>query len=320
MSVMMSQDNWDPDSIVTGMMEDTKGLTNIGKVTKREFGYSTENKEPKKIRIPIPKMMGLTTAMGGGFTKKEHTMFIAPTGGGKTVMACGIAVGLALQKQRTLLVTTEQGDDELEPRIISANCDVPFERIKDGVDLDTDIPSHAWDKYQDLKKDLNGYFWYENWNEDRSLSVMHDLKNLVTEHKRIYGGLDVVVLDWIGGALGSMSPDKADFIRMLYQMTADYMDTLAKEEDLITVSFAQANIMQSKNKKCVDHTMLAECKSMGRNANFVFGISALENDSDGETRATYRDEQWCHCSKGRKSNAEGFKLLREFHFQRFANI
>jgi hypothetical protein len=320
-NITQATDSWDPHEMLGGMLEATQDLGRLGKSTSHAFGESIDMKLPKQDRIPIPNLMGLTTALGGGFARREHTMFISPTGGGKTVMACQISLGLVLQGLKGILVTTEQRPNELEPRIVSAACEIPFDRIVGGINVDTDIPPSAVGKYNDLRARMRDRFWIEDWTEDPSLSVVADLKNMVTNYKRKHGGLDFVVLDWIGGALGSMTPDAIDRIRHLYQFTADCMASLAVQEDLITVSFVQANTQQARNKRKVDMSMIAENKMLGRNATYVFGISAMENDGgEGDRQVTYRDDQWCHCAKGRKSQAAGFKLQRQFHFQRFANI
>ncbi len=94
---------------------------------------------------PVVELILLSTdfrttnqCLGGGLGKKEHVIFVVPTGGGKTVLACQLAVDLAQAGHGVLLVTTEQHPMELHPRCISnlsyqMGNPIKFAIIKDGL-------------------------------------------------------------------------------------------------------------------------------------------------------------------------------------------
>jgi replicative DNA helicase len=258
--------------------------------------------------------------MGGGFARGEHVLVIAPTGAGKTVMACQVASHMCSNKLSGILVSTEQSHYELEPRFVSASCHVPFNRVKDGFTPEKHLTATEYKAYRSLREEVIGdRLAIENWGDDSSRSLITHFDLMVREFLETHDSLDFIILDWLGGALGAMATS-SEQKRTMLQNAADYMATVAKKYNIITLSFAQAHPVQGANNRKVDQSVILDCKTLGLNASWVFGISAMENkpeDADNNTQATYSDNQFLWCSKGRKSMAVGVALTRNFAFQRF---
>lgn len=311
---VVSRENWDPDELMDQVKQTVSHIDHNQKKnqTSFTFGDGLDSEELDLIRYSSG-LPALDAALGGGWAKTEYTLWIAPTSAGKTVMALQQGVTLVRQGLVGVIITTEQRNIELEPRVISAWANVPFDRIKDGVKMNKLTHTEAI-ALQKLRAELQGKLFFENWMFDRSKSVVNDLSTLVDEYKKKYGRCDFVILDWIGGALGEgLTPEG---IRLTYQKTSDKMADMARDHDIITMAFIQANVTQSRNRKDIDASMISECKMAGANATNIIGISALIDRADNAA-TVYSQEQWLHCSKTRKGPTAPVRVRREFEYQRF---
>lgn len=310
-----SMEDWDPDTLITNAQQAQAQISRATQQqTKFEFGAGI-----KKGKIIVERYSSgiskLDAVLGGGWGRKEYCLWIAGSGGGKTVMACQQAVTLANQGLLGVYISTEQPHEELEPRIISAQANIPFERVKDGIDWDKLTAEEAV-RVRAVMENLAGKLFFEDWMNDRSKTVVADLDNLVHEYKKIHGRCDFLILDWLGGALGE-GITATDQMRLVINQTDDKMSDLAREHDMITHAYAQAHPIQSKNKERVDRTMVTDCKTVGRNATYILGISSMEDLENVNDTATYKLEQKIHCSKARKSVPAPIRVRRDFGFQRF---
>lgn len=310
-----SKENWNPDTFVDDAITQRKEIDRLRekKRTKFAFGDGMDEGEfdLERFSTGIP---ALDASLGGGWARTEYTLWIAPTGAGKTVMAMQQGVTLVRQKLKGIIISTEQRHIELEPRIVSAWANIPFDRIKDGIKERhlTHMESMAVNQ---LKLELKESLWIENWMHDRSKSILNDLDDLVESYKKEHGSCDFVILDWIGGALGERAKSNPEIIRHLFQHTSDKMADLARDHDIITHAFIQAHPGQARNKQEIDSSMISECKTAGVNATNILGISALLANADDHN--TFKEEQYIHCSKSRKGGARKVRVRREFGYQRF---
>jgi hypothetical protein len=311
-----SQEDWSPEELLEKAQREQSQISKTSSKVRTKFrfgeGIDAQKFNLQRFSTGIAKLDGCT---GGGWARTEHVLWIAPTGAGKTVMACQQAVQLARQGLLGVLITTEQDHEELEPRIISAFANIPFERIKDGIDL-TKLTVEETKNVRAVQASLQDNLFIEDWVSNRELTVESDLDKLVEDYKKEHGRCDFVILDWIGGAITAGISD-ASQLRLMYQNTADCMSNLAKKHNMLTQSFAQAHPKQAQNKPKVDQGMISECKTIGRNATYIFGISAMEEAEMADNKTSFRKEQFLHCSKGRKSLPFPVRVKREFEYQRF---
>lgn len=269
-------------------------------------------------RMPLPGSMdAFNRALGGGLGRKEHIMVVGPTGAGKTVFACQVAAAMASIGYKVCYVTTEQPANEILPRMVSymskskgQNARIPFNVIKDGIERDKLSPEQAA-HVEATKNILNGNLGIEEWLG--SGLTASDLAAVVRKFKNRYGGVDVLILDWIGGALvNGVDPQ---YKRDYYLEAARKMKDLAYDYNIATISMVQATADVAKVKKISDRH-IAECKTMHREAVAGFGISALAVVGE-DTEATYKDEQYLHAFKSRKAPGLLINLTREFDYQAF---
>jgi KaiC/GvpD/RAD55 family RecA-like ATPase len=310
---------WDAGEVAGLIHQQLRALEGLeGKQHVFEFGHGIDNDLLDVERLPSG-INKLDHAMGGGFGRKEGNLIISPTGGGKTVCACQLAGSFASQNLKGILLTTEQGHEELEPRLVSNFCGIPFERIKDKVDLKLLNPSER-QKYDDFREKMRGRLFFSEWRDSSKAAHTH-LEEEVDRIAQKVGQVDFLIVDWIGGALGELNLNDTSSIRHIYQATADKTWDISEKYDMTTIAFAQAHPEKGVNRVKVDSSVLSECKSMGRNACYIIGITALLKNLEDMTddTPTYKDQQFFYISKGRKSIGGKVPFRRQYEFQRMAN-
>lgn len=267
-------------------------------------------------RLPFsPSMDPFNIALGGGLGRKEHIMIVGPTGAGKTVFACQVAADMAIQGHKVCYVTTEQPANELLPRIVSnlsssTLAPIRFSIVKDGIEKDKLSPEQNA-QIETIKTRLAGNLGIEEWLG--SGLTASDLDTTVRKFKKRYGTLDVLILDWIGGALVNGVDPKLK--RDYYLDAAQKMKDLAYAHDIATVSMAQA-VADVAKVKYISDKHIAECKTMHREAVAGFGISAMA-DARPDTETTYSPNQYLYAFKSRKAPGMVINLTRAFDFQAF---
>lgn len=282
------------------------------------------------VRMPLMhSLQAINVCLGGGLGRGEHSVFVAPSGGGKTVMACQIALSMIWAKYNVLFITTEQRTRELLPRIISCWSREAYRRDKSSV-LPISIASigkgiskklvtsSQWEFIQTKKEVIRTYAQFSDWTRD-SLTVEADLHRTVQAAKQHYAKrgaeLDVVILDWIGGNLGAAAttPDRR---RIMYDEAAVTMKNVAIEYNVSTISMAQATPLATK-KRYITQMDIAECKSLHNQAVAGFGIAAYSYGDDQKGGMLFSPDQTLCCFKSRKGITGLANLKRDFTFQRF---
>ena len=256
----------------------------------------------------------------GGLFKGDAYMFQAPTGGGKTVMAVQLLVDLVGSSNCGIFISTEQPWKELEPRIIANTCqiDIGHESLKNRFDYES-LKSQKFNisKVDEWEKAAAGKFAFFHWNSDNTQSVKTDLEATLRKGKALLGkDPDFVILDWIGGAIGSDA--NHENLRFTYQNTSDAFAAAAQKHKFIGIAFAQSKADKVYYTLSSEH--LAECKTMHRKYTALVGITAItakdEKEMDG-SKAKYENKQYFDVAKSRKGEPARISVDRLFQFQKF---
>lgn len=276
------------------------------------FGSGLDFVRPDVKRIPTP--WAKVNNVVGGFGIGEADIVIAPRGAGKTVFATQCGAFAALAGYKTLFVTCEQPPHELEPRIVSQYANVPFEKIVDGLrgHLDRCTPMEQ-EKAHALIEQLKPNLEFHQWKRGESVALA--LPALIKDYQDRHGRLDFLVYDWIGKGLGVSSSTDSSALRMMYRVAATAVAETAQDFDIAVLTFAQANVVLSFNKKLVDDTMVTEHKQIAEDMTRGFGLSCLRAGNDENARID--DKQYLNIFKSRKAEGRAIILEREFGFQRF---
>lgn len=273
------------------------------------------------LAVPMDNRIRFTTGITaldkafGGAAKKEASLFMALSGRGKTVRAINLCAHSALNGRKSLLITTEnsQQANDLMYRIISSTCDVPFNSLKDGMNIKTfsDYQRNTYEKNIPL---LDANLRIHQWNMYGG-SIHSGMPDLIKKIADIMGGLDVVALDWLGGALGDSTEDP-HVLRNKYQNGADAFIRLASDMDFYGEFYAQLMPI-AKNRAVVTSDMLQNCKTTGNNATNIFGLSALMEIQNDINNVTYKKNQLICISKARKGESKLIPVTTNFALQRF---
>lgn len=308
----------DPDTFIANISASQQKISAAGNESDfKDFDLSFISGDTLNIeRFTLGKNFTHLNSILGGLGRQEHVIFCAPTGGGKTVMACQIAADIASSGKQVLYISTEQPDRELYPRIISSLTSIDFSVLKDGGDLRKVLSPGQIGAVTEVIQRLKPYLHFSNWI-GTGRNVKEDLEATVRKFIDKYGQLDLLVFDWYGSALGdSMDPAVK---RQMYMDAAWKIKQMAVMYNMACVSFAMAGA-NANNKSRITEEHLAECKMIHQNADAAFGISAVRENTagDGEkAEASYSDRQHINCFKARKGKGMFFPVIREFKYQRF---
>lgn len=289
--------------------------------SEHEFGDGWTKGGADVQRLPT-RITRFDAAVGGGLGFGEFALFIAGQGAGKTVTACQLAATFAADGRDGVLITTEQPHVELERRVVSNRCNLPFDLIKDGLQLDR-LTSDKAAEVANLRDQIQKRLLILEWRSDRAKSMTTDLREVVREYREKRGkNPDWLIIDWIGGGLGPLSPQQLQYFRLIYQQLANELGGIAERENIVVIGFIQANTVSAKNKLRIDSTDIAECKTAGQRASTIVGISAMQETDDameGADAAPYRRKQFWFVSKARKGTGGLVPVERDFEYQRFRN-
>ena len=281
----------------------------------------------------------------------ECGLGIGLSGSGKTVLAGQMASGFALSKYKTAYITTEQRSFMIIPRMVSANLNIKFDKIKNGIKS----AFYLYEEYKDKNSDdipdkvkpylltkrekesieeflptINPYMRFENWSA-KGLLIVDDLENTVRAYKEKFG-LDVLVLDWIGG--GIQLDDKSLRPDIYYRNVADLIKNVALEYNIFIYALAQASD-SAIDKSFLSSTDIDQCKKMDVPFTFAMGVTAMfseefrlaENrkkfkgsnagNTVKESKESYNRYQNMCIWKNRMDPASVYPMERDFVYQRF---
>lgn len=314
----MNLDGWNPSNLLESLELEMKQIDRVLTDDAQAFVAFDKVKEPPAVKLFPTGLRALDLSLGGGLGQGEWSLVIAPSGSGKTALATQLGANFGIRSQKTLLITTEQPPSELLLRIVSNICNIPFDRIRAGIERARLMPEEE-ERYKRMKPILGKNLFFADWSKDRSRSIRADLRAEVERFIAAHGHLDVLIFDWIGGALGALFGKDQHELRLAFQDTGDALADMAREFNAVVIGFAQAAIGTTRGKMCIEQCDIAECKSLGRSATNVVGISALR-DTTNDDGPNFARVQYLYVSKARKSAGGLRRVVCQFEFQRFADL
>ena len=310
--------SWDASKIHEALAVHTKLIDQLLETDEEAFVAFDKIVEPPPVELIPSGLRACDDSLGGGFGKGEFSLVVAPSGSGKTTFGCQLAGTFGLRGFKVLFITTEQPPDELQPRIVSNLCGIRFDRIRGGLQRST-LSLEERNRYEKICGSLGANLHFADWSKNRSRSIRTDLRAEVERFVTLNGRVDVVIFDWIGRALGPGVGKDQHALRLAFQETGDALADIARESKIVVIGFAQAAIGSTRGKKRIEQEDIAECKSLGRSATNVIGISALRDEADDDG-SNFSPIQYLSVSKARKSAGGLRRFRRQFEFQRLADV
>lgn len=301
------------DQIGANIKEDSDAIQSFGQaldsVTKSE-------EDDSMSRIPLPGLPILTKALGGGLKHGETGLIIAGSGGGKTVIALQIASGVALLGYKSLFITTEQHAKALSSRIAACNANILFDKIKDGVALNK-LNEAEINRMLQIRGPLDANLEFANWCKTGEMLETH-LEQLIKD-KKSRDGLDVLVIDWLGGGLG-VTAEQADKMQNYMMHCVNRIKILALQYNIFILVLAQTNEKDEKRKMKLGRIDIDRCHTLDQPFTWALGISSLQAPSNQRVNSpqeSYLRKQYVNIWKGRMAGDLFYPIIREFEYQRF---
>jgi hypothetical protein len=313
---------WSPIELVNQVSQAVQAGQMTGAVEYTHFfGEGRLADDPNVERIPSG-IVKLDKAMGGGFGMGEFTLAIGATGAGKTVLTSQLASSMTVSGFPGIWITTEEGHKQLEPRVYSNICNIPYDQLKDGIKLDR-LSADKAAAVKSLDALIGRSLVIADWRDDRSKTITLDLAEEVRKFRAKAGkNPRWLIFDWIGGSMGALTPQQMLVMRQLMLQAADSLSDLAVKENMAVIGLAQGNPDKCKNNARIDTTCIAECHTLGRKATTILGISQLQEQVDAMASGEppYTRKQFIYASKTRRGIGGLIPVKRAFEFQRFDNL
>lgn len=318
--------NWDATNVVgslageIGFLNAALGATNHVS----EFSSMLMTMKPEVVDCIPTNLVIYDRQLGGGFHRKDGHLVIAAPGIGKTVFALQVATAAALNGFHVAFITTEQPPEELVPRIVSNFCNIKFDRLVRGFSLSILDPKEQ-KRATGLAKDINKRLFFYDWGKTRKSAAAGGIVEEYNDCIERSGKCDMIVLDWIGGAITDEARSDKDAKRLAMQNTADAMAQAARDFNIATLCMAQAHKTTGTNNACVSVTDCTDCKTLDQKMTVVSGLTGMFNSAakgaiaeghDPSAMGLFEDKQYIFTSKARKSSGGHAPFRRMFGYQR----
>jgi replicative DNA helicase len=268
--------------------------------------------------IPTP-FVQLNQRIGGGIRKGGYTVVAGAMSSGKTAITMQFAAHFAANGYRTVVITTEEPLVSLDLRMISNVCNINYGRIINGWDK-AYLSDDERRTIEEKSNQIAPYLLMLDWRRKDPANMRSELSRTLKDLKRKGWMPDVLMFDWIGGLMPEINAGNAAHVRLLMQSCSDYLDKIAKDENIATIGLAQIDPVKAEKKKRIFMSDLAENKKLALKAAFFFGLSSRKEqyeESSTEGANTFIREQTINIDKPRVGTGGYFTVKRQMEFQRF---
>lgn len=279
------------------------------------------NPLPDVVRVKT-SITGLNSRLNGGFGRSEASLLIAASGVGKSAVATQFASEWSIQGCKGVYVSTEptQPAQKLMLRIFSQNCRIPYAQIVNGINYATLTPPQQ-EAMSHLTRVLNdSNIRFVHWFNRPDIGNIGVLRDAILREAEVMGGLDYVVLDWIGGAVPEEAKTDPAKLRLVFKHTGDMVANLVSDLNAIGLATVQGHEKTAKNNARVAAGHVGECLNLHQNFTSVLGLSGIQDKAEEEQdQGTYAREQFLYVSKARNSLGGLVAVTRAFEFQKLVD-
>lgn len=287
-------------------------------------GYEEENEEDDRFLTGVKVF---DKGLPSGLRKGESGIFLASPGGGKTIMACQLASGLALTGKKVLFVTTEQPPNELLPRFVSCQLGIDFSDIADGIKLNKIREKHGEDRTETVKSYLGQIkenIRFKDW-KNQGASIAQGIDPLIEGYRESGFNFDVLIFDWLGGGLGDIPDNMIAFKRNLIANSNEAISKAALSHELAIILTYQLDDNLSLNVKYPTSKHVSEYKMVHQPHTWALAVSKIVDEDKTADRnaiksnmsSVYSKYQNFNWFKVRKGDPPRYEVVRNFKYQRF---
>lgn len=212
----------------------------------------------------------------GGFVEKSMTVFLLPTGVGKSMMLCHFAASFLQQGLNVLYVTLEMPEKQVGHRIDANLLDLSMEDFKE---LEK---TNYIRKIMKMKQASHGRLFIKEY-PPHSIHAGH-VRHLINELKlKKKFKPDVIMIDYLGIFESATAPKTANSYEKLKTASAEIRG-LGMEFDCRTFTAMQVNKEGTKNID-FDITDTAESWGVPHNADYMYGgVSTEDLEQSGKMK------------------------------------
>lgn len=294
--------------------------------TEWDFGeistYDPDTAERISSGLPL-----LDKAIGGGFAKSHSYCFVAYTGTGKTTFGVQMASTFCnLQGQNGIFISTEETPMSLKLRIISHCCGIDWGYLMTlPGDFDPrTLDPKKFETYQKMMGNMSANLRVIDWSIPSN--IKGDIDEVVERYVADKGcNPDFIIFDWLGGALDQLSTSgnskDGDKLRHVYNSAAERLRMIGKKYRSVIIYMVQSKA-EALNKARVGQDMIGESFGPSKGAAAVIGMSAIQEQSTGETHSanTYAERQVLFVGKSRHGPGGAVPFMRNFAVQRLLPV
>lgn len=231
--------------------------------------YHTE-----EAKIPFGLEM-LDKVTRGGLRKKTLTIFMAGTGGGKTIMMCHLASRKMMEGKNVLYISMEMSEEMITQRVDANLMNINI----------SEIETMGYDEYSNRKKDVLrislGRLIVKSY-PTASASANH-FRALLDELKIKQGFVpDIVMIDYLNICASSRLKSSESGSHQYPKAIAEEIRSLAVEYDFACVSATQMN-RSGYSTSDPDLTHTSESMGLPVTADMFFALSQPEASENSDT-------------------------------------
>jgi replicative DNA helicase len=205
----------------------------------RQNDRATRAAEPEKIPTAIDE---LDNYLQGGFEKGEIVLWLGDSGVGKSQLLIHLGIASARRDLKVAHFQAEGTRKQCLDRYDSAWTGVMYNDMKMG-----NMDIKRFKSCQILTKKLRGEVYIDCFEKFGSKSIM-DVRQGIIEMKKMYGGIDVVIIDYLellnSGDGKTYSPSEE---RHRQQVISRSMKDIAVEQNVLIHTATQASSIDTKS-------------------------------------------------------------------------
>lgn len=277
-------------------------------------GIGQDEEEEETLRIPSP-WYDLNKKMGGGFPVRTYTLIGGATDAGKTSVATQITGHAAKLGYNVLFITTEDPLPKIQGRILSNLANVPYELINEKV-VPRLLPENHRNNILKTIEEVEPRLRIVDWALELDVDVTSSLGGILNDLDQEGWVPDMIVLDWIGGAMGELNDERLALLRHIMMRASNFMANVAKSRNVASVATCQLDPKKGYNRKAVSHVDVAENKKLAVPAQYFLALTGMLAD-ENEENASFQEEQFFNITKCKGAKGGKVKLKRALHYQRF---
>lgn len=210
--------------------------------------------------IGVPTGYDELDACLGGMQKSDLILLAARPSVGKTSLGLCIGYNAAHKGKKVAVFSLEMGKKLLARRLMSMHSKVDMQRLRSGW-----VEEQEWEKVMNSAGRLSQL---PIWINDTAGNPISSMRSQLRQLQRETGGIDLVVVDYIGLIEPDMESAKRDNLVQQVSAISRGLKTLAREFDVPVLALAQlSRAVESRQNK---RPMLADLRDSG----------SLEQDAD----------------------------------------